>query len=201
MLPSSDESSGAAPSQPSAIATVVSRRRELNELVHREFVRPIRVSSIDGEDEFAFWHALVRDVAYQQIPRSPRADKHVAAARWIEQTAGDRVADHAEILVYHYGEALDLARAAGDVRPDVELSLARYLVLAGDRACSSTRWRPSPTIAARSSCQSGRARAGHCIAKLAHVLVQRGERDVAFGLSMMLSRCCDRAAVRSGRSR
>ena len=29
-----------------------------------------------GEDEFSFWHALVRDVAYQQIPRSPRAEKH-----------------------------------------------------------------------------------------------------------------------------
>ena len=66
-------------------------RRELNELVHREFVRPVRVSSIEGEEEFAFWHALVRDVAYQQIPRARRANKHVAAATWIEVTAENRL--------------------------------------------------------------------------------------------------------------
>ncbi len=110
-------------------------RRELNELIRREFVRPVRVSSIEGEDEFSFWHALVRDVAYQQIPRSPRADKHAAAAAWIEKTAGERVADHAEILVHHYGEAFELARAAGDARrPEVEGRLVRFLVLAGERA-------------------------------------------------------------------
>jgi class 3 adenylate cyclase/tetratricopeptide (TPR) repeat protein len=111
-------------------------RRDLNELARREFVRPIRVSSMEGEDEFSFWHALVRDVAYQQIPRSPRAEKHVAAASWVEETAGDRLDDQAEILVHHYGEALALVQAAGDDRPDIEASLLRFLLLAGDRAMS-----------------------------------------------------------------
>ena len=154
-------------------------RRELNELVHREFIRPIRVSSIDGEDEFAFWHALVRDVAYQQIPRSPRADKHVAAARWVEQRAGERVADHAEILVHHYGEALGLARSAGDARPDIESGLTRNLVLAGDRA-----WQLD-TLAAEAYYRRALelsidepARAA-VLSKLANVLVQRGEMDLA----------------------
>ena len=109
-------------------------RRELNELVHREFVRPVRVSSIEGEDEFAFWHALVRDVAYQQIPRSPRADKHLAAAHWVEETADERVGDHAEILVHHYGQALELTQAAGEERPEIVGRLVRFLQLAGDRA-------------------------------------------------------------------
>jgi class 3 adenylate cyclase/tetratricopeptide (TPR) repeat protein len=109
-------------------------RRDLNELARREFVRPIRVSSIDGEDEFSFWHALVRDVAYQQIPRAPRAEKHFAAASWVEETAEDRLEDQAEILVHHYGEALELVRAAGEERPEIEASLVRFLLLAGDRA-------------------------------------------------------------------
>jgi class 3 adenylate cyclase/tetratricopeptide (TPR) repeat protein len=109
-------------------------RRDLNELARREFVRPIRVSSIDGEDEFSFWHALVRDVAYQQIPRSPRAEKHIAAASWIESTAGERLADHAEILVHHYDQALNLATAAGEELPEADARLVRCLVLAGDRA-------------------------------------------------------------------
>ena len=108
--------------------------RDLNELAHREFVRPVRVSAVGGEDEFSFWHALVRDVAYQQIPRSPRAEKHLAAASWVEETAEDRLEDQAEILVYHYGEALELFRAAGEERPEIEASLVRFLLLAGDRA-------------------------------------------------------------------
>ena len=79
-----------------AVATIGARdrdavRRGLNELVRREFVRPVRLSSVEGEDEFAFWHALVRDVAYLQIPRSPRAEKHLAAAAWIEATAEERL--------------------------------------------------------------------------------------------------------------
>jgi class 3 adenylate cyclase/tetratricopeptide (TPR) repeat protein len=111
-------------------------RRDLNDLARREFVRPIRVSAVGGEDEFSFWHALVRDVAYQQIPRSPRAEKHLAAASWVEESAADRLGDHAEILVYHYSEALELVRAAGEERPEIEASLVRFLLLAGDRAMS-----------------------------------------------------------------
>jgi tetratricopeptide (TPR) repeat protein len=109
-------------------------RRDLNELVRREFVRPVRASSIEGEDELSFWHALVRDVAYQQIPRSPRADKHVAAARWFEEVARDAVEDHAAILAYHYGESNRLDLAAGVARADVQKSLMHAVLLAGDRA-------------------------------------------------------------------
>jgi tetratricopeptide (TPR) repeat protein len=109
--------------------------RGLRELVRREFVRPARVSSMRDEEEFSFWHVLVRDVAYQQIPRATRSEKHVRAAEWIEGKAEDRVSDHAEILVHHYEQALELGRAAGAVTaPALEPRLARFLILAGDRA-------------------------------------------------------------------
>ena len=124
-----------------ALAVMGDREREdvltgVRELVRREFVRPARVSSVAGEDEFSFWHVLVRDVAYQQIPRGPRAEKHVRAAEWIEQAAAERVSDHAEILVHHYRQAIELHRAAGgiDCVPELESRLGSYLVLAGDRA-------------------------------------------------------------------
>jgi class 3 adenylate cyclase/tetratricopeptide (TPR) repeat protein len=106
----------------------------LRELVRREFIRPARVSSVRGDEEFSIWHALVRDVAYQQIPRAPRARKHVAAAAWIEESAQERIADHAEILVHHYEQALELSRAAGDDPGDLQDHLARFLLVAGDRA-------------------------------------------------------------------
>jgi class 3 adenylate cyclase/tetratricopeptide (TPR) repeat protein len=106
----------------------------LHELSRRELVRRVRNSSVRGEEEYSFWHALVRDVAYRQLPRAARAAKHRAAADWIERIAGDRVGDHAELLVHHYGEALELARAAREGVQDLEEQLKRFLVLAGERA-------------------------------------------------------------------
>ena len=98
-------------------------------------LRPARLSSVEGQTEYSFWHALTRDVAYGQIPRSARAAKHEAAADWLEQMAGDRVADHADLLAHHTTEALALASAAGQATDaELELRAARYLVLAGDRA-------------------------------------------------------------------
>ena len=108
----------------------------LRELVRREFVRPARVSSMRDEEEFSFWHALVRDVAYQQIPRAARGRKHVAAADWIETAAEGRLSDLAEFLAHHYAHALELSRAAGgdDDAAELEARFVRFSVLAGDRA-------------------------------------------------------------------
>jgi class 3 adenylate cyclase/tetratricopeptide (TPR) repeat protein len=106
----------------------------LHELSSKELVRPIRTSSVQGEDEYSFWHVLVRDVAYGQLPRAARAAKHRAAAEWIERIAGERVTDHAELLVHHYGRALELARAAREDSEELEEQAKRFLVLAGERA-------------------------------------------------------------------
>jgi class 3 adenylate cyclase/tetratricopeptide (TPR) repeat protein len=106
--------------------------RSLHELARKELVRLSRQSSMEGDAEYGFWHALVRDVAYQQIPRAQRAAKHVAAARWLEVAAVERVED----LAYHTGEALALAEATGDaaLQADVGPRAARYASLAGERA-------------------------------------------------------------------
>ena len=108
----------------------------LHQLVRKEIVRPSKLVSIEAEVEFSFWHALIRDVAYGQIPRRRRAAKHVAAAAWIEAIAGERVSDQAELLVYHYGEALELSRSAGltDEAASLAETTRRYWVLAGERA-------------------------------------------------------------------
>ena len=83
-------------------------------LVARDFVRPVVAHAVDGEQEYLFWHALARDVAYGQLPRRMRARKHLAAAVWIAQRAGERGDESADILAHHYSAGLDLARAAGD---------------------------------------------------------------------------------------
>src|SRR5499427_4530069 len=86
----------------------------LHELTRKELVRPARRSSMAGQAEYSFAHALIRDVCYAQIPRADRAQRHRRAAAWIEQMAGERAADHAEILAAHYTTALELAQAAKD---------------------------------------------------------------------------------------
>ena len=106
----------------------------LVDLAHRDLVRPARASSLEGRREFAFTHLLVRDVAYGQIPRGERARKHRLVAEWLEATVGERVADHAELLAYHYAEALELAKAAGGETEPLRASALRMLLAAANRA-------------------------------------------------------------------
>ncbi len=104
----------------------------LHSLERKEFVRRERRSSVAGEAEYAFSHALVRDVAYEQIPRSRRADKHRAAADWIESLG--RPEDHAEMLAHHHVQALEYARAADVPTPELATKAIHALQEAGDRA-------------------------------------------------------------------
>jgi class 3 adenylate cyclase len=108
----------------------------LHELARKELVRPARTSSMEGEVEYSFWHLLVRDVCYGQIPRAARAARHRSAAGWIERKAGERAEDLADVLADHFVTALELTRAAGQAADTEELraSARRYLALAGERA-------------------------------------------------------------------
>jgi class 3 adenylate cyclase/tetratricopeptide (TPR) repeat protein len=108
----------------------------LHELARKELVRPSKVSSVKEEAEFSFWHTLIRDVAYGQIPRARRVPKHIAVAEWIERMAGERVSEHAELLAHHYDEALKLLGSTGFVGEVAALQATtrRYWVLAGERA-------------------------------------------------------------------
>src|SRR6476619_740700 len=80
--------------QNAAVATLTGREPFLVEeqrhgLERKEFVRRERRSGVAGETQYAFLHLLLRDVAYSQIPRSERADKHSGAAAWIESLSAD----------------------------------------------------------------------------------------------------------------
>ena len=111
-------------------------RAAMNALIGRDLVRPVLDSSMEGETQYLFWHALTRDVAYGQLPRGVRARKHEAVTTWIEETTGERSDEFAEILAHHYETALDLARAVGDDELATSLlaPTLRCLSLAGERA-------------------------------------------------------------------
>jgi class 3 adenylate cyclase/tetratricopeptide (TPR) repeat protein len=104
----------------------------LHSLERKGFVRRQRRSSLEGESEFAFAHALVRDVSYSQIPRADRAQRHRAVAEWIDGLG--RPEDHAEMLAYHWSSALELVRASGTDDDEIVDRTRSALRAAGDRA-------------------------------------------------------------------
>jgi class 3 adenylate cyclase/tetratricopeptide (TPR) repeat protein len=106
--------------------------QQLHVLRQKEFVQRARRSSVEGEVEYAFKHVLVRDVAYGQIPRAQRAEKHLHAADWIESLG--RPDDHAEMVAHHYVNGLELARAASDDVEALTERTVRALREAGERA-------------------------------------------------------------------
>ncbi len=107
----------------------------LRHLEQREFLRGHTDSTMEGEAEFAFWHALVRDMVYERMPRASRAVRHLRAALWFNGHSGNG-GDLVEVVAHHYATGLELARASDEMTLVAEnRSAARQaFVRAGDRA-------------------------------------------------------------------
>jgi class 3 adenylate cyclase len=88
-----------------SIAGVADVDTALTTLRRREFVLERLSSSIAGQREFVFKHVLIRDVAYESLPRRERARAHADAAAWIEQASGERAGELSELLAHHYDSA------------------------------------------------------------------------------------------------
>ena len=116
-------------------------------LVRKEFIRPDK-SILADEDAFRFRHILIRDAAYEAVPKEARAEMHERFARWLEGVAGDRVEEQEEILGYHLETAyrcrLDLGIQDAD-STRISISAGHHLANAGDRAFD----RGDPTAAVR----------------------------------------------------
>ena len=95
----------------------------LSSLVRKELVRPDR-AVFSGEGAFRFRHLLIRDAAYESLPKEARASFHERHARWLERKAGDRALEFEEILGYHLERAFAYRSALGPVG-DTERELGR----------------------------------------------------------------------------
>jgi class 3 adenylate cyclase/tetratricopeptide (TPR) repeat protein len=118
--------------------TVVPR---LAGLVRKELIRPDR-AHVHGDDGFRFRHLLIRDAAYDAVPKATRAELHERFAGWLEERG--HLVELDEILGHHLEQA---ARYKVDLgRPDPELAsrAGARLAAAGRRAL----WR-SDLLAAR----------------------------------------------------
>jgi class 3 adenylate cyclase/tetratricopeptide (TPR) repeat protein len=110
--------------------------RQLDLLVHRELLTAEAATAI----AFKFRHILLRDAAYQALPKSERADLHVAFADWLEATVGDRIAEYDELIGYHLAESYRY-RNELRARPDTIEVLGQRAGLHLDRAAGAAMYR------------------------------------------------------------
>lgn len=82
----------------------------IQDLTRRQVVVERIPSSLEGEAEFGFAHILIRDVAYESLPRRIRGETHAQVAAWLEERRGQRITEFAEILTGHYGTAFELLK-------------------------------------------------------------------------------------------
>ncbi len=135
----------------------------LDVLSQRDFITETEKQArtpVEHDRVFIFKHVLIRDVVYNNIPRLRRSQKHAQLALWLEEKTAGHTEDFAELLAYHYRQALANWSASmlvssassseinNEAREDTEapVRLTRqelskrsihYLTLAGDQAFHS----------------------------------------------------------------
>ena len=105
-------------------------------LVRKELIRLDRRRDTSG-DAYRFRHLLIRDAAYDSLPKLERAELHEQFADWLERTAGDRLAELDEITGYHLDQARAYRLALGpddDRTRALALRAGRRLAAAGRRS-------------------------------------------------------------------
>jgi hypothetical protein len=85
--------------------------QRLESLEQKDLLRSQPRSQLRGEREFIFKHDLIRDVAYETLPRSRRKVLHGQVCDWLARAAGARVEDYADHLAYHALQAEQEGRA------------------------------------------------------------------------------------------
>jgi class 3 adenylate cyclase/tetratricopeptide (TPR) repeat protein len=108
----------------------------LQSLVRAELIRP-DTSTAEIEESFRFRHILIRDAAYDSLPKRDRADLHARFAGWLERSSGERLAEYEEIVAYHLDQAARYRSELGaddDETARLRRAASRHFEEAGQRA-------------------------------------------------------------------
>jgi class 3 adenylate cyclase/tetratricopeptide (TPR) repeat protein len=128
-----------------AVEGEIFHRGAVQVLAEREQVTPLLASLVrkdliqrekpllGGQDAFRFRHLLIRDTAYDALPKAARAELHDRFSSWLEQHGGMLV-ELDEILGYHLERAASFKAELGTPDPDLAERAANRLAAAGRRA-------------------------------------------------------------------
>ena len=106
----------------------------LERLRERELVEEHEVSAVVGDREFAFTHALIRDVAYSTLPKASRGATHLKYAAWLERRADQHTGELLEVLANHYEHAWRYKFETGEQAEDLARKAIEVIRRAGARA-------------------------------------------------------------------
>jgi len=102
-------------------------------LVRKQLIRPDR-PHLRGEDGFRFRHILIRDAAYEALPKATRTELHSRFAFWLEEH-GTELVELDEILGYHLEQSCRYRVELGlPYDEEVAAEARRRLRAAGRRA-------------------------------------------------------------------
>jgi class 3 adenylate cyclase len=82
----------------------------LGALEGRDLIRRQSVSAIEGDQQFIFKHVLIRDVAYDLLPRAGRRERHAEVAAFLEEATSE-TGEAAAALARHWRDAGESGRA------------------------------------------------------------------------------------------
>jgi len=116
-------------------------------LVRRQLVRPDR-AQIAGDDGYRFRHLLIRDAAYEALPKAVRADLHARFANWVDEH-GHSLVERDEIVGYHLEQAVRYAAELGQPEADLADRAASRLAAAGRRASDRLDYRGAVALLSR----------------------------------------------------
>ncbi len=106
----------------------------LESLVQKDLLRTPAVSQFQGDREYSFKHDLIRDVAYDRLPKAERRALHGRAADWLESAAGEKVETYLDQLAHHAVQAGQQKRAIG------------YLIRAAEKASRAAAYRQAAAL-------------------------------------------------------
>jgi class 3 adenylate cyclase/tetratricopeptide (TPR) repeat protein len=107
----------------------------LTGLVRKELVRPDKAQLI-GEDAYRFRHLLIRDAAYEALPKATRAELHELFADWLGKH-GTELVELDEILGYHLEQAHHYKTELGEPGEALGVRAAGRLASAGRRSLAT----------------------------------------------------------------
>lgn len=105
-------------------------------LREKDILVPGEGAGLAGERELAFKHVLIRDVAYEMLPKAVRAHKHAEVGAFIEGRAGGHGEGTVALIAEHYARAAAFASEAH--LPAAELAQMRARALEFGEAAGDT---------------------------------------------------------------
>jgi tetratricopeptide (TPR) repeat protein len=100
---------------------------QFEDLSRKGFISRVKNPAFMGMTEYVFMHEGFRKTLRDGLPEARVAEAHRTVARWMEQAAGERRPDFAELIGYHWKKGSKRGEAAEYYMEAADVARRRYL--------------------------------------------------------------------------